>query len=190
MNKVFKIITNILAILFAIPVALYFVIGDGDDILLWQIRVMLPWVGLAIGVGLILSIVFGKIANLRVNIAFRVIAAVIAFLTAIPKIGVYLACYGADVVIVLFVMLAHSMENKTQTNKMIKLFGTLADAVLVIAELICIIIFVFMGKDSLLPVVMVAFILAGALIATRGVLGLIAAFKKEEPAAPEAPVAQ
>lgn len=191
MKKVLKIITNILAILFAVPVALYFVIGEGDDVLLWQIRVLFPWVGLGIGILLILSVVLGRIAKLRVNIPLRIIAAVLALVTAIPEWGVAFTFYGADIGVALFVMIAHAVENKTQTNKLTKLFSSLADAVLVVAQLLCVVIFVFMDKESLYPVVMVAFILAGALMATRGVFGLLAAFKKEEePAAPEAPVAQ
>ncbi len=140
---------------------------------------------------LILSVVLGKVAKLRVNIPLRIIAAVIALVTAIPEIGVQLSVFGADILIALFVMIAHAVENKTQTNKMVKLFGSLADAALVLAGLICLIFFVVIGKDKYQPVVMIAYILAGALMAVRGVFGLLAAFKKEEePAAPEAPAAE
>lgn len=174
MNKIAKIVTNALAAVFGVLAILYLIeFSHGDT--LYSFRLFAWWVPVLLGALVLATAIFGKVAKLKVNLPLRIIAAAILFLTAIPNFGQYLVIYFADAVVAGALTTAYLSESKTQTNKLVKLFGILAYALLVAAEMVLSLSFFV----DLYVVAMILFIATGVLFITRGVFGILDAFKKE-----------
>ena len=180
MKKVFRIISNVLLIGVGVVLALMWLdeLSAGEPLGVVALFSYNTAVGLGLMVLVVLSIVFGKIAKIRINLPLRIITAAMCGLFAIPFLYTIIS-FG--LIGCVLIMIAHLVELKVVAWKPYKIVAMIASAI--VGAYFAMFTLVLFLEDLIDIIKIISYVAAAAAVA-QAVLGIVNVFK-EDKAAPE-----